>query len=87
MQKKRLFSGLKEQRGVRNRKKVAKIPIFCFRNGFNRRNGANPAKNAEHHGQQPKTRKKKGARYADASRKTNLAGIAEIYASLAPYCS
>lgn len=35
----------------------------------------------------PKPEKKKGARYADASRKTNLAGIAEIYASLAPYCS
>lgn len=32
----------------------------------------------------PGTQKQKGARYADASEKTNLAGI---YASLAPYCS
>ena len=29
-QKKRLFSGPEEQRGVRNRKKVAKIPSFLF---------------------------------------------------------
>ena len=46
MQQKRLFSGLEEQRGVRNRKKVAKIPSFLFLNGRNRRNGTDPAKNA-----------------------------------------
>ena len=39
------FSGLEEQRGVRNRKKVAKIPIFLFLNGLNRRNGADSVKN------------------------------------------
>lgn len=46
--------------------------------------GQIPRKRAEYHDQQPKIRNKKGARYADASRKTNSA---EIYASLAPYCS
>lgn len=35
----------------------------------------------------PGTQKQKGARYAGAFRKINLAGIAGIYASLAPYCS
>lgn len=46
--------------------------------------GQIPRKCAEHHDQQSKIRNKKGARHADASRKTNSA---EIYASLAPYCS
>ena len=84
-QQKRPFSGLEEQRGVRNRKKVAKIPSFLFLQwAQSPQRGRFREKRAGYHGQQPKTRKKKGARYADASRKINLAGI---YASLAPYCS
>lgn len=88
MQQKRLFSGLEEQRGVRNRKKVAKIPSFLFLQwAQSPQRGRSRKKRAEYHDQQPQTRKKKGARYADAFRKINLAGIAGIYASLAPYCS
>lgn len=41
-------------------------------------------KRTGYHGRQTKPRNKKGARCADAFRKTNFAGI---YASLAPYCS
>ena len=83
-QQKRPFSGLEEQRGVRNRKKVAKIPSFLFLQW-----GQPPqrGKSREKRGiSWPATQnqKQKGARYADASEKTNLAGI---YASLAPYCS
>ena len=84
-QQKRLFSGPEERRGVRNRKKVAKIPSFLFLQWVRSpQQGKSREKHVGYHGQQPKTTKKKGARYADASEKTNLAGI---YASLAPYCS
>ena len=84
-QQNRPFSSLEEQRRAPNRKKVAKIPSFLFfAMGPIAATGQIPRKCAEHHDQQPKTTKKKGARYADASEKTNLAGI---YASLAPYCS
>ena len=79
------ISSLKEPRRAPNRKKVAKIPIFLlFAMGPIAATGQIPRKRAEYHDQQPKIRNKKGARYADASRKTNLA---RIYASLAPYCS
>ena len=79
------ISSLKEPRRAPNRKKVAKIPSFLFFvMGSIAATGKIPRKRAEHHDQQPKIRNKKGARYADASRKTNSA---EIYASLAPYCS
>ena len=79
------ISRLKEPRRAPNRKKVAKIPSFLFFvMGPIAATGQIPRKRAEHHNQQPKIRNKKGARYADASRKTNSA---EIYASLAPYCS
>ena len=79
------ISRLKEPRRAPNRKKVAKIPIFLFFvMGPIAATGQIPRKRAEYHDQQPKIRNKKGARYADASRKTNSA---EIYASLAPYCS
>lgn len=46
--------------------------------------GQIPRKRAEYYDQQPTIRNKKGARYADASKKTKSA---VIYASLAPYCS
>ena len=79
------ISRLKEPRRAPNRKKVAKIPSFLFFvMGPIAATGQIPRKRAEYHDQQPKIRNKKGARYADASRKTNSA---EIYASLAPYCS
>ena len=79
------ISSLKEPRRAPNRKKVAKIPSFLFfAMGPIAATGQIPRKRAEHHDQQPKIRNKKGARHADASRKTNSA---EIYASLAPYCS
>ena len=79
------ISSLKEPRRAPNRKKVAKIPSFLFfAMGPIAATGQIPRKRAEYHDQQPKIRNKKGARYADASRKTNSA---EIYASLAPYCS
>ena len=79
------ISSLKEPRRAPNRKKVAKIPSFLFfAMGPIAATGQIPRKCAEHHDQQSKIRNKKGARYADASRKTNSA---EIYASLAPYCS
>ena len=79
------ISSLKEPRRAPNRKKVAKIPSFLFfAMGPIAATGQLPRKCAEHHDQQSKIRNKKGARYADASRKTNSAGI---YASLAPYCS
>ena len=79
------ISSLKEPRRAPNRKKVAKIPSFLFfAMGPIAATGQIPRKCAEHHDQQSKIRNKKGARYADASRKTNSAGI---YASLAPYCS
>ena len=79
------ISSLKEPRRAPNRKKVAKIPSFLFSAmGPIAATGQIPRKCAEHHDQQSKIRNKKGARYADASRKTNSA---EIYASLAPYCS
>ena len=79
------ISSLKEPRRASNRKKVAKIPSFLFfAMGPIAATGQIPRKRAEYHDQQPKIRNKKGARYADASRKTNSA---EIYASLAPYCS
>ena len=88
MQQKRLFSGLEEQRGVRNRKKVAIRADFLFLQwAQSPQRGRFREKRAGYHGKQPKTRKKKGARYAGASGKINLAGIAGIYASLAPYCS
>ena len=79
------ISSLKEPRRAPNRKKIAKIPSFLFfAMGPIAATGQIPRKRAEHHDQQPKIRNKKGARHADASRKTNSA---EIYASLAPYCS
>ena len=79
------ISSLKEPRRAPNRKKVAKIASFLFfAMGPIVATGQITRKRAEHHDQQPKIRNKKGARYADASRKTNSA---EIYASLAPYCS
>ena len=79
------ISRLKEPRRAPNRKIVAKIPSFLFFvMGPIAATGQIPRKRAEHHDQQPKIRNKKGARHADASKKTNLAGI---YASLAPYCS
>ena len=79
------ISSLKEPRRAPNRKKVAKIPSFLFfAMGSIAATGQIPRKCAEHHDQQSKIRNKKGARYADASEKTNSA---EIYASLAPYCS
>ena len=79
------ISRLKEPRRAPNRKKVAEIPSFLFFvMGPIAATGQIPRKRAEYHDQQPKIRNKKGARYADASRKTNSA---EIYASLAPYCS
>ena len=79
------ISRLKEPRRAPNRKKVAKIPSFLFFViGPIAATGQIPRKRAEYHDQQPKIRNKKGARHADASRKTNSA---EIYASLAPYCS
>ena len=79
------ISSLKEPRRAPNRKKVAKIPSFLFfAMGPIAATGQIPRKCAEHHDQQSKIRNKKGARHADASRKTNSA---EIYASLAPYCS
>ena len=84
-QQKWRISSLKEPRRAPNRKKVAKIPSFLFfAMGPIAATGQIPRKRAEHHDQQPKIRNKKGARHADASRKTNSA---EIYASLAPYCS
>lgn len=79
------ISSLKEPRRAPNRKKVAKIPSFLFfAMGPIAATGQITRKRAEHHDQQSKIRNKKGARHADASRKTNSA---EIYASLAPYCS
>ena len=79
------ISSLKEPRRVPNRKNVAKIPSFLFfAMGPIAATGQITRKRAEHHDQQPEIRNKKGARYADASEKTNSA---EIYASLAPYCS
>jgi hypothetical protein len=79
------ISSLKEPRRAPNRKKVAKIPSFLFfAMGPIAATGQITRKRAEHHDQQPETRNKKGARHADASEKTNSA---EIYASLAPYCS
>ena len=79
------ISSLKEPRRAPNRKKVAKIPSFLFfAMGPIAATGQIPRKCEEHHDQQSKIKNKKGARYADASRKTNSA---EIYASLAPYCS
>ena len=79
------ISSLKEPRRAPNRKKVAKIPSFLFfAMGPIAATGQITRKCAEHHDQQSKIRNKKGARHADASRKTNSA---EIYASLAPYCS
>ena len=83
-QKKWHISSLKEPRRAPNRKKVAKTPSLFFAMGPIAATGQIPRKRAEHHDQQSKIRNKKGARYADASRKTNSA---EIYASLAPYCS
>ena len=59
-QKKRLFSGPEEQRGVRNRKKVAKIPIFLFLQWVQPpQRGRSREKRAGYHGQQPKIRNKK----------------------------
>ena len=79
------ISRLKEPGRAPNRKKVAKIPIFLFfAMGPIAATGQTPRKCAEHYDQQPKIRNKKGARHADASRKTKSD---EIYASLAPYCS
>ena len=79
------ISSLKEPRRAPNRKKVAKIPSFLFfAMGPIAATGQITRKRAEHHDQQPEIRNKKGARHADASEKTNSA---EIYASLAPYCS
>ena len=79
------ISSLKEPRRAPNRKKVAKIPSFLFfAMGPIAATEQIPRKCAEHHDQQSKIRNKKGTRHADASRKTNSA---EIYASLAPYCS
>ena len=43
-QQKRHISSLREQRRVRNRKKVAKMPSFCFCNRIDRRNEEDPAK-------------------------------------------
>ena len=80
------ISSLKEPRRAPNRKKSCKDTEFFvfFTMGPIAATGQIPRKCAEHHDQQSKIRNKKGARYADASRKTNSA---EIYASLAPYCS
>ena len=64
------ISSLKEPRRAPNRKKVAKIPSFLFfAMGPIAATGQIPRKCAEHHGQQPKIRNKKGARHADASKK------------------
>ena len=66
------ISSLKEPRRAPNRKKVAKIPSFLFfAMGPIAATGQIPRKCAEHHGQQPKIRNKKGARHADASKKPN----------------
>ena len=66
------ISSLKEPRRAPNRKKVAKIPSFLFfAMGPIAATGQIPRKRAEHHDQQPTIRNKKGARYADASKKTN----------------
>ena len=66
------ISSLKEPRRAPNRKKVAKIPSFLFfAMGPIAATGQIPRKRAEHHGQQPKIRNKKGARHADASKKPN----------------
>ena len=59
-QQKRPFSGLEERRGVRNRKKVAKIPSFLFLQWAQPpQRGRSREKRAKHHGQQPKIRNKK----------------------------
>ena len=64
------ISSLKEPRRAPNRKKVAKIPSFLFfAMGPIVATGQITRKRAEHHDQQPKIRNKKGARYADASKK------------------
>ena len=66
------ISSLKEPRRAPNRKKVAKIPSFLFfAMGPIAATWQIPRKRAEHHGQQPKIRNKKGARHADASKKPN----------------
>ena len=44
----RLFSALRERRGVPNRKKVAKSSLFLFLRLADRRDGANPAKEESH---------------------------------------
>ena len=44
----RLFSALRERRGVPNRKKVAKSSLFLFLRLADRRDGANPAKDESH---------------------------------------
>lgn len=44
----RLFSALRERRGVPNRKKVAKSSLFLFLRLADRRDGANPSKDESH---------------------------------------
>ena len=59
-QQKRLFSGPEERRGVRNRKKVAKIPSFLFLQWVRSpQHGKSREKRVGYHGQQPKTTKRK----------------------------
>ena len=59
-QQKRPFSGLEEQRRVRNRKKVAKIPSFLFLQWVQPpQQGKSREKRAEYHDRRPKIRNKK----------------------------
>ena len=86
--KKAVFGPGGAERSPQSQKKLQRYRVFCFCNGLNRRNRADSAKNARNIiASNPKPENEKGARYADAFRKINLAGIAGIYASLAPYCS
>ena len=69
-QQKRHISGLEERGRIRNRKKVATMTSFLFLQwAQSPQRGRSRKKRAEYHDQQPQTRKKKGARYADASEK------------------
>ena len=79
------ISSLKEPRRAPNRKKVAKIPSFLFFcNGSDRCNRANPAKTRG--ASWPATQNQKQERRPPCGRLQKTKS-AEIYASLAPYCS
>ena len=79
-----IFQALRSRESSAIAKSCKDAEFFVFAIGSIVATGQILRKRAGYHGGQTKFRNKKGARYADASRKTNFAGI---YASLAPYCS